>query len=400
MGRRLTGSVRPFGDKWRAYVGREYLGVFDSEAEAWRTVNAWLAIEGKRGTKPDTLSAFAAEWLDQREVDGHVRNVDDERSIWRTRIAVAPFADWPLRRIKPRHIQAWLRDLLKRKAQYTLQTTEGPERHERDRALSRQSVVHARRVLKGILEDAVIAGKIPSNPVADVRMPKRDDDGRDGDLIVFATQAEIDRLFALDLAPFERAAFSLAVYTGLTEGEIWGLRLEDLALDAANPHVRVRRSYDGPPKTKWRIRDVPLLAPAREAVEAWRRRKGVTRIGGLLFPADGGGCHHSGYDAGWADHRERIDGKLTVRTGIRSRAGIRREVTFHCLRHTNACHLLQGTWVPKLHARPLTLVELKHWLGHSSILVTEKHYARLAPGNLHDAVRVRRGATEDEADGT
>jgi integrase len=69
------------------------------------------------------------------------------------------------------------------------------------------------------------------------------------------------------------------------------------------------------------------------------------------------------------------------------------------LRHTNACHLLQGTWVPKLHARPLTLIELKHWLGHSSILVTEKHYARLAPGNLHDAVRLAKPKIERNSTG-
>ncbi len=409
MGRRLTGSVLQYGEKWRAFVGREYLGTCDAEQEGWDLVNAWLAIEGD--TAPDTLRRFAAGWFDARELDGHVRHVRDERSVWRSRVEFAAFIDWPMRRIKPRDVQTWLRALQKREARYTLQTVDGPQGHGTGRKLSRQSVAHARRVLKSVLDDAVIAGKLQSNPVIAVRVPKQSDEARDGELIVFATQAEITALLALDLPACERAVFSVAIYAGLRAGEIWGLRWEDVALDS-DPLLRVRRSYDGPPKTKWSLRDVPLLEPARAALKAWKHHGGIIRARGLVFPADDptrgerkhsrrakkrppGGCHSSGYDSQWADHRERVlgdDGELALssRPGWRTKAGIREEITLHCLRHTTACHLLQGTWAPKLLPRALSLLELKHWLGHSSIAVTEKHYARLAPGNLLDAVRFDR----------
>lgn len=367
-----------------------YLGLHATEDNGWDVVRAYLALEGERAHSPDIFRAFAVDWFKQRELDGRVRGVDDERSVWRTRVECADFIDWPMRRIKPRHIQAHVRKLLRQTARYTLQKKGGSERHDTKRRLSRQSVVHALRLIKAVLHDARIAGKIQSNPAHEVKLPKREDDAADRDPIVYATAAELRRLFALELPDFERTAFTVAVYTGLRMGEIWGLRWEDVTLAGPDPVLRVRKSYDGPPKTKAAIRDVPALAPVVAALSAWKRRSGVQRIGGLVFPAKTGGHHSDGYDAGWADKRYRQGGELKSRSGWRSKAKIRDAVTFHCLRHTTACHLLQGTWVPAVHPRALSLLELRDWLGHSSIGVTEQRYARLAPGNLLDAVRADR----------
>ena len=80
--------------------------------------------------------------------------------------------------------------------------------------------------------------------------------------------------------------------------------------------------------------------------------------------------------------RQAIGPKLALRTNA---ATLRiPEVTFRDLRHTCGCHLAQGTWT-----RPLTLHEIKRWLGHSSIAVTERHYATLTSDNLHNAVAER-----------
>jgi integrase len=74
--------------------------------------------------------------------------------------------------------------------------------------------------------------------------------------------------------------------------------------------------------------------------------------------------------------------ELRVTPGWRSKASVRPEIDFQHLRHTCGCHLLQGTWTP----RPLTMAEVSRWLGHSSIKVTERHYAALTSNNLHNAV--------------
>lgn len=82
----------------------------------------------------------------------------------------------------------------------------------------------------------------------------------------------------------------------------------------------------------------------------------------LVWPARDGGYHADGYDAGWDK--------------LRKVAGVTRRIRFHDLRHTYASHLLQGSWVPTLVARPLRLEELRDLLGHADIAVTQR-YAHL-----------------------
>lgn len=64
--------------------------------------------------------------------------------------------------------------------------------------------------------------------------------------------------------------------------------------------------------------------------------------------------------------------------GARKRAGIR-AMKWHDLRRTCGCRLLQD--------RGLSMEGVKEWLGHSSVLVTEHHYAFLEIEQLHRAVQ-------------
>ena len=65
-------------------------------------------------------------------------------------------------------------------------------------------------------------------------------------------------------------------------------------------------------------------------------------------------------------------GKAVGVTGIR----------WHDLRRTCGCRLLQD--------RKLSMTEVSKWLGHSSVLVTEKIYAFLFVDQLHEAVGTNR----------
>lgn len=375
MSRATTGTVVRIGDKWRARCNHVHLGMFETEQEAWDVINAYRILEGKAGRKPDILREFGGEWLNERELGGHVRGIKRERSVWRSRVETAPFIDWPLKSIKPKHVKAWVHDLFKQEAMHASRTTGKPTITGTGRRLSRQSVVHAHRLLSLCLDDAVLAGKLTTeNPARFVRMPKQDEI-EEGELIVYATVEEIAALFALDLSLRERAVFAVAIYAGLRAGELWGLRWEDVG----DKFLKVRRSYNGPLKSKTSRRDVPLFPVVRDALKAYRASLNPRPIAGLIWPKDGGGCHHSGYTAGWYGKRERRGGDVVrVSKGWRELAGIRDCVRFQDLRHTCGCHLVQGTWT----ARPVSMLKVKTWLGHSSISVTERHYARLAPGNL------------------
>lgn len=60
-----------------------------------------------------------------------------------------------------------------------------------------------------------------------------------------------------------------------------------------------------------------------------------------------------------------------------SRAGLK-DVRWHDLRRTCGCRLLQD--------RGATMTQVRDWFDHSSVAVTEKHYAFLEEGSLHDLV--------------
>lgn len=397
MGRKKTGQIDRIGRKYRARLGSLYLGLFDTEAEA--KLNIRVALQMASEKKPETLASFAEKWFQQRELDGAVRRIEKQRSDWSSRVATAKFIDWPLKRIKPQHIQAWLSDLGRRPARYVInRKVDGKivsEFHDRSTPLSYESIAKALSLLKLCLDHAIVCGKleIGKNPARVVKMPRRRPVAVKGaQRVVHLTAPEISALFRLQMPPRDRAVYALAIYAGLRRSELWGLRWEHVVLDTGKPHVRVRHSYSEPCKSPDAVRDVPLLAPAREALKAYRRSLKPRPIGGLVFPADGGGCHSASYDCRWTDHRGYRHGprsnnkKQRVWPGWRSKAGIRPEVTFHALRHTCGCHLAQGSWVPNVVSRPFALIEIKEWLGHSSIEVTERHYVDFMPDNLHAAV--------------
>jgi integrase len=150
-----------------------------------------------------------------------------------------------------------------------------------------------------------------------------------------------------------------------------GLRWEDVTLDGPRPELRVRRSYNGAPKTKSSRRTVPLLSPLQSALSRWKRSGGIVRATGLVFANKRGGVYGASYDAGWERH-------------WRGAAKVREHVRFHDLRHTCASHLVMGTWTPEAF-KP---VEVMPWMGHSDLKTTMR-YSHLAPDWLHSKIRTK-----------
>lgn len=341
------------------------LDICDTAEQAERTLAAsLLRLDGQLDGL--SLAQWGERWLDRREKDKIHRSTKSARSVWKARIAIAPFADWPLRRIQHTDVVRWVRKLLCSPAQPGHKHKTTPTR-----TLSRQSVLNALSLLRVALADAADEGHLQGNPAAAVRVPRvaTTEEGW-----TYLTADEIAAVLELPVSTDgrgdkehirleQRVAITVAIYTGLRAGELWGLRWGDVQLRGDRPELVVRHSYRGPTKGG-KVRRVPLLPPAREALKKWRaRRPGVADA--FVFAAAGGGCHTSGYDAAWGR--------------VRRLTGIREEVVFHSLRHTCASHLVMGTW-----GRPWRLEEVRQMLGHSSITVTER-YAHLAPEGLHAA---------------
>lgn len=342
-----------------------------------RAAHEELADEARGGL---TLAQWGERWLDHREQSGLHRAAVKDRSRWGAHVATAEFAAWPLRRIARTDIVRWVREILRSHVRRAVTTGRGAGRQvtyvETDRVYSRQSAVLALALLRRALSDAADEGHVPSCVALGVTVPRVP---RTTEAWTYLTASEIAAVLALDLRHEQRAIYSLAIYTGLRAGELYGLRWCDVSTAPERPELVVRHSYRGPTKSG-QVRRVPLLAPALAAVLTWRRVHPGSGSA-LVFPSDGksplgqGGCHSEGYTAGW-DRVCRL-------------AGITRRVRLHDLRHTCASHLVMGTWTPE----PWRLEDVRQMLGHSTVTLTER-YAHLSPDGIHGLASAARKNTE------
>lgn len=370
MPRVAEGSVRLKNGKWEARLRGKHLGTFESEQEAWDAVNAMLKLTA--GKAPDSLRLYGAHWLSEREEAGDIRDIKNERGVWRTHIDTAKFADWPMKRITKADIQDWLVAMSKKKKlRLDRRKVDGhwvSKLAPTSEPLSRGVVRHARRILKACFDQGAIDRKCAQNPVQGVKMPKMARIRHESDEWTFLSAPEIRALFAkiekAKRADYYRAVFAVAIYGGLREGEIWGLQWNDV-----KPHeLHVRQSYDEAVKADSSHRKVPMLRPLRDALERWKRDGNTIKARGLVFPTHLGGMYSPGYDANWV-------------TQWRGKTGCAEQVRFHDLRHTCGSHLVMGTW-----GRAFSLMEVRDWLGHSDVKTTQR-YARLAPDALRERVR-------------
>jgi integrase len=176
------------------------------------------------------------------------------------------------------------------------------------------------------------------------------------------------------------ALYVLAVSTGLRQGELLGLRWEDVDLESATLRVRHTLQPPGfpkgaaarltPPKTRRSLRSVHLphsavqaLLRHRELQDAERARaNGSWHDRGLVFPNTLGG---------YADYTNLMPRHFKP---LLKEAGLP-DIRFHDLRHTCATLLFTRGVHPKI---------VSEMLGHSSVSITLDVYSHVIPG-LGDA---------------
>jgi integrase len=405
MGRKRTGSIRQVGvDSFEVRLAGATVGTF-SEDEAQRKLKSALAADS--GTAVLGFDEWSEVWWDRREQlclrRKRARGIKKDRSRWRMHVASAPFYHLPLKRQTVAVLQAWIDDLSQTEAVQTITRGRGEnkkvEYRKTGRLLSRKVISEALNLVQLCFDAAIRAGKLSGlivdgkitagNPARMVLLPPEEVQQRDGQRIIHLVSDEIDEVFELDLDTFQRAVFAIAIYEGLRRGEIWGLRWQNVIFDdlRGRNELQIRWSYSEPTKTRNSRREVPMLPPVVAALKAWRAENPNAIGDALVFPNEDGKCFSEGYDAGWRTHYQRHrNGKPYETPGVRAQAGIRKEVAFKELRHTCGCHLAQGTWMEQR----FDLHDIKTWMGHSSVAVTERHYAFLTTGNLHERVQSAR----------
>lgn len=185
----------------------------------------------------------------------------------------------------------------------------------------------------------------------------------EADFSYLRTDEDIRRFLASAKAESDLALaiFATTIYTGMRQGEIAGLRWEDVNFERRL--ITIQRSFDGPTKSG-RIRKIPILDPLVPILKAWR----LKTQGPYGFPSESGAMQQpSGRIFQEVFHRV-LDRAEFPR--IQKNGKSRRYVVFHDLRHTFASH-----WMMKGG----DIFRLQKILDHRSVTMTER-YSHLAPG--------------------
>lgn len=292
-------------------------------------VRAWLA--GNLDLSPTTKERFGR--LVEQQIVPHI-------------------GSHQLQQLKPSQVTAW---------HATLRAGGGKD----GRPLSPATVRQAHRVLHLALGKAMQDEKIARNVASGRKLPK----AAPADIAILQEGEIAPALAALEghwLFPIA----TVAVGTGMRQGEIMGLRWSDVDMDAGT--VRVDRSLEETkanglrykaPKSKNGIRRITLPSSVIAALKAhWKQQIEQRLALGLGKPGPDAlvFCDHEGQPI----RPSRVSGAW--RDVVKSRK--LPKVRFHDLRHTHASALISSG---------LDVVKISRRLGHASPVVTLGVYAHL-----------------------
>jgi integrase len=161
--------------------------------------------------------------------------------------------------------------------------------------------------------------------------------------------------------------YRVLLLTGLRLGEARYLQWADVDLTPGQDHIKVRSTAVHQTKTR-RDRVVPLCD---EAVELFKRLQHSRKASNpFVFPGRKGGPRGENRNT-WVDCLRRIERD----TGVKIDKGY----------HRTGLHLFRHTFASYAVAAGISVRVVQQWLGHSTILMTER-YTNLLPNQLHDPI--------------
>lgn len=352
-------SVKKRADtgRWRARYrgpdGKERARDFDRKVDADRWLREQAArVDRGEWTDPArgraAVGEYAQEWL-----RGKVKLKESTRMTYDAllRAHVAPtWGSVPLSAVRHEDVSSWVQGL-------------------HSSGLSASRTRQAFIVLAQVLELAVKARRIPSNPARGVELPSLPSPAErpmraldERQVWAVAEAAAGGRLSVLVLA-----------WCGLRFGELAGLRVRHF--DVLRRELRVEtalselsgRLVEASPKTKASVRAVPVPVWLVEELVPLLHDKGPDNF--LLTAPEGGPLRIGNW-------RRRVFDPAVEAAGVVADGG-REVVRPHDLRHTCASlHIKAGT-PPKV---------LSAMLGHASVSITLDRYGHLYPGDVHQYV--------------
>jgi integrase len=341
--------------------------IYGASFEECRTNRKQAEREQERGldlsARRQTVEAFLIDWL-ENVARPRVRSSTHTRYVGYVRGQIIPaLGRHQLDKLTPQHIQAFLNERSKT-------------------GLAPRTVQYFRAILRSALDQALRWGLVSRN-VATLAEPPRSvhkqiDPLSPAETRAFLAATESDRLGPL---------YRVAILTGLRQGELLGLRWQDI--DLTNSVLAVRNALqriDGmpvlvEPKTARSRRTITLPVGAVEALKEQRRRQAEDRLAssvrwqdwGLVFASSVG----TPLDASNVTHRLQR---------VLADAGLPRQ-RFHDLRHLCATLLL---------SQGVSARVVMEQLGHSQIGLTMNTYAHVMPSMLREAANALDAALSED----
>ncbi|MEH7445189.1 site-specific integrase [Bacillus sp. JJ1122] len=241
-----------------------------------------------------------------------------------------------------------------------------------DEGLSSATVKKAIEIVRNSLEYALDFEFINKNPATKVKLPKRNKK----EMIVW-NEDEVNQFFRTGKDDPLFIVFFLALMTGMRQGEILGLRWQDIDLEKGLLRIKQTLSHDGKTfisgaKTQSSLRTINLSYQTLNILK--KTRNSIAKIklsmGSIYQDYDLVACCQHGTPLNPANVRRTFK-KLIKLAGLP-------DIRFHDLRHTHATLLLsQGVNVKVISER----------LGHSNIKVTLDTYSHVLPTMQEEVVR-------------
>lgn len=352
-------------------------------------------IETGRDPRADnpTIALLVERWI-----DGRVRIAESTRRRYRQSLTwqIKPLRIGRLRlqQLTREHVQSWVHELCKL-----------PRQSDPDQLLDPYSIRNAFAVLRGALNEAVRSHAITYSPCSGIELPDPDDEE-----IHPLTPAQINTFLKLvdnyhKGRPHRLAAlYHLAIFCGLRQGELIGLRWADVDLERRELRVtgQIQRGKRQRGKTRKAHRTIPLTSRMVSILQIHRANQHQERsvshaewnAAELLF-CSGEGTPVDGNNL----YRQYIT--LLRQVGLTEPCRTCRATGTHknaecptCHGHTSIAlfrfHDLRHTYAALGIAAGVDIATLSRRMGHESINTTADKYGHLYRGHADDAQAIER----------
>jgi integrase len=300
---------------------------------------------------------YIEKWLNERK--GVVQQTTwegDETYVYRHIIPYFEPLKLLLVDVKPIHIKQYY------EYKYTQGRLDGKEG-----GLSISTLKKHALILKQSLDCAVLEEYIVSNPTAVVKMPAKDIPVREKKFLTLEEANEVIQAFQGH--PLQ-AMIYVTLYYGLRKSEVLGLRWSSIdfrrnTLTINHSVVKVKGGSIAKDqmKTASSYREYELIEDVRKVLLELRAAQEVNR---RLFQSE---YVDNDYIFKWENGKPFRPDTITRSVERHLKAKGLPEITYHTLRHSTASILYDMGW---------DIMDIKHWLRHSSIDVTADIYTHIS----------------------